>query len=316
MLKGLKVIVVMFLIAAVSLSSLYFIDIFIKKYGIKKEFRVETGESFDSILRKIGVEKDIALKIYLKTNKIDREIKAGYYVLDGEYSKNDILNILKKGSYRKIKITIPEGYTVYQIRSILSDNGLVTNDEFDSILKGIKDFPYPTPNGNFEGYFFPETYFFSEGESGKRVVETIVGEFLKNYPPEKYQDTEKFYKDLIVASIVEREAGFDGEKAFIASVFNNRIKKGMKLQSDATVNYVFNYEKKRIYYKDLEVDSPYNTYQNYGLPPAPIGNPGKISIDVSISSVESDYYYFVADGTGGHHFSKTYKEHIKFQNSR
>jgi UPF0755 protein len=314
--KKVKVITAIFFVAALNIFSIYLRNIFITKYSIKKEFSVEKGEMFDAILNKIGVEKDLALKIHVKLNRADRKLKAGYYVLDGKYSKSEILRILKKGSYRKIKITIPEGYTVYQIKRSLEDEGVMDIDEFDAALKGVKDFPYPTPDGNFEGYFFPETYFFNEGESSKVIVETIIGEFLKNYPPKKYPDKEKFYKELVMASIVEREAGFDGEKALIASVFKNRIDKGMKLQSDATVNYVFNYSKRRIFYKDLEIDSPYNTYRNQGLPPAPIGNPGKISIDVSIAPIESEYYYFVADGTGGHHFSKTYEEHLEFQNSR
>ena len=102
---------------------------------------------FDAILNKIGVEKDLALKIHVKLNRADRKLKAGYYVLDGKYSKSEILRILKKGSYRKIKITIPEGYTVYQIKRSLEDEGVMDIDEFDAALNGVKDFPYPTPDG-------------------------------------------------------------------------------------------------------------------------------------------------------------------------
>jgi UPF0755 protein len=316
MLKKLKLIAAVFFVVTLNLANFYFVNIFVTKLDIKKEFRIDKDENFNSILSKIGVEKDIYMKIYLKLSRVDRKLKAGYYALDGRYTKSEIFNMLKKGSYRKIKITIPEGYTVYQISQLLVENNLMEDHEFYAILEGIEDFPYPTPDGNFEGYFFPETYFFNEEEDGEKVIRTMIGEFIKNYPPEKYPDREKFHENLTLASIVEREAGFDGEKWLISSVFHNRLKKRMKLQSDATVNYVFNYEKRRIFYKDLEVDSPYNTYKNFGLPPAPIGNPGRISIDVSINPVKTDYYYFVADGTGGHHFSKTYREHIEFQNKR
>ena len=107
----------------------------------------------------------------------------------------------------------------------------------------------------------------------------------------------------------------DIEKPIIASVFYNRIKKGMRLESDATVNYIFGYEKKRIYYKDLKIESPYNTYQNYGLPPAPIGNPGDLAIKASLNPEDTEYYFFVAtyDGTNSHHFTKTYREHVNYQ---
>ena len=316
MLKKAIVALCLIVVALSSVAGFWYINIFVVGHSFKKEFKVESGEDLGSILSKIGIEKDLYIKVYLKLSKTDREIKAGYYSLDGTYSKKEILDILKKGSYRKIKITIPEGYTVYQIDKLLTESKLLEEGDLERLLDGIEDFPYPTPNKNFEGYLFPETYFFNEEESGEKVVRAIIGQFLKNYPPEKYPDKEEFYKKVVMASIVEREAGFDVEKALISSVFYNRLKKGMKLQSDATVNYVFNYEKKRIFYKDLEVDSPYNTYQNYGLPPAPIGNPGKASIDASLNPAQTDYYYFVVDGTGGHHFTRTYKEHMEFQNKR
>ena len=143
--------------------------------------------------------------------------------------------------------------------------------------------------------------------------------FLRKFPVERYGKNEKdrqdFYEKLILASIIEREAVLDREKPVIASVFYNRIKKGMRLGSDATVNYIFGYEKRRIYYKDLKIESPYNTYRNHGLPPAPIGNPGIKAIEASMNPASTEYYFFVAtyDETNSHHFTKTYKEHINYQ---
>ena len=116
-----------------------------------------------------------------------------------------------------------------------------------------------------------------------------------------------------MASIIEKEAVKADEKPVIASAFYNRMKKGMTLSSDATVNYLFNYSKRRIYYKDLEIDSPYNTYKNKGLPPAPIANPDIKSVEAAYNPADTDYLFFVAKGDGYHYFSRTYKEHLEFQ---
>ena len=119
-----------------------------------------------------------------------------------------------------------------------------------------------------------------------------------------------------MASILEREAAVQSEKPLMASVFYNRIKKNMTLSADSTVNFVFNYEKKRIYYKDLEVDSPYNTYKNKGLPPGPICNPTVSSVDAAYNPADTEYLFFVTKGGGEHFFSKTYKEHLDFQKNK
>ena len=296
----------------------YYYEIHIEKISIKKNIEFIKGESIEKLLDKVNIKKDIFLKIYFKISGISREIKAGYYKMDREYTISEFFNILREGRSEMISVTIPEGFTVEQIKKLLISKGMVTESEFQTVLDDIK-FPYPTPNNNFEGYFFPETYYFSLGSNTKVIIETILGEFLKKFPIEDYGSTEEqkqnFYKKLILASIIEREAVIDIEKPIIASVFYNRIKKGMRLESDATVNYIFGYEKKRIYYKDLKIESPYNTYQNYGLPPAPIGNPGDLAIKASLNPEDTEYYFFVAtyDGTNSHHFTKTYREHVNYQ---
>ena len=296
----------------------FYYEIYIKKLDIKKNIEIIKGESVGNFLDKNRIEKNIFLKIYFKVTGISREIKAGHYKIDRQHTISELFEILKEGHSEMVKITIPEGYTVEQIKKILISQRMITDSEFQDVLKNIK-FPYPTPNNNFEGYFFPETYYFAVGSNPKVIVATILGEFLKKFPLEIYGKNEEekkiFYKKLILASIIEREAVLDIEKPIIASVFYNRLKIGMKLESDATVNYIFGYEKKRIYYKDLDIESPYNTYQNYGLPLGPIGNPGSIAIKASLSPANTKYYFFVAtyDGTNSHYFTKTYKEHMNYQ---
>jgi len=307
-------IVIMFFLG----MSTYYYEIHMKKIDIKKEIEFEKGESVGEFLNKVEIEQNIFLKIYFRVSGISNEIKAGYYKLDSEYTISEFFNLLKEGRSEMVRVTIPEGFTVRQIKTLLISKKMMTESEFQSILKDIK-FPYLTPNNNFEGYFFPETYYFAVGSNPKVIIETMLGEFLKKFPVEKYGKTEKdkldFYKKLILASIIEREAVVDVEKPIIASVFYNRIKKGMRLESDATVNYIFGYEKRRIYYKDLKIESPYNTYRNHGLPPAPIGNPGSVAIEASLNPAITGYYFFVAtyDGTNTHHFTKTYREHVNYQ---
>jgi len=307
-------IVIMFFLG----MSTYYYEIHMKKIDIKKEIEFEKGESVGEFLNKVEIEQNIFLKIYFRVSGISNEIKAGYYKLDKEYTISEFFNLLKEGRFEMVRLTIPEGFTVKQVKDLLISKKMMTESEFQNILKDIK-FPYITPNNNFEGYFFPETYYFAVGSNPKVIIETMLGEFLKQFPVEKYGKTEKekekFYEKLILASIIEREAVVDIEKPIIASVFYNRIKKGMRLESDATVNYIFGYEKRRIYYKDLKIESPYNTYRNHGLPPAPIGNPGSVAIKASLNPAITGYYFFVAtyDGTNTHHFTKTYREHVNYQ---
>lgn len=294
--------------------------------GVYIFFQVKGKEEYNTILT---IEKNQPLmkslaplpnsdsfifKLYLRFRNGGRGIKAGQYHIEGSYSLEELINILESGKGRMVKVTIPEGFSVKQIVEHLEEIGHIDRDEFYAELNRVAEtFPYPTPNGNFEGYLYPETYFLPEKYNEKILVDTMLKEFLKKFPSEKYPDKEEFYQKLIMASILEREAMVKSEKTVMASVFYNRMKKGMTLSSDATVNFVFDYAKKRIYYKDLKVDSPYNTYKYKGLPPAPICNPAIDSVEAAYNPADTDYLFFVAKGDGSHFFSRTYREHLNFQ---
>jgi UPF0755 protein len=316
--KTLKVILMGIILAVIFGMGSYYYKIQIKKITINKTVEFEKGERVGELLKKIGVEEDLFLKVYFRISGVSSKIKAGYYQLNDEYTIVELFQILQEGRTEMVKVTIPEGYTIKEIKKLLIDKKMITEEEFQLALDNVK-FPYITPNNNFEGYFFPDTYYFAKGSKANVIINTFLKEFLKRYPVEKYGQDESakkdFYKKIILASIIEREAVLDEEKPIIASVFYNRLKKRMRLGSDATINYIFNYEKRRIYYKDLEIDSPYNTYKNYGLTPTPIGNPGKVSIEASLHPAKTNYLFFVAtyDGTQSHHFTKTYKEHMEYQ---
>ena len=284
-----------------------------RKTEYNQTVEIRKGQSISKSLKDLPVSKEFMFKLYLKFKNQGKNIKAGYYELKGEYSIISLVEVLESGKDKVYRFTIPEGYSLEQIADKLTAEGKINKEKFYEELNNIKDFPYPVPKGNFEGYFYPETYNFSEYFEEKDIIKTILGEFLKKFPPEKYPDKEEFYKKLIMASIIEKEAVKADEKPVIASAFYNRMKKGITLSSDATVNYLFNYSKRRIYYKDLEIDSPYNTYKNKGLPPAPIANPDIKSVEAAYNPADTDYLFFVAKGDGYHYFSRTYKEHLEFQ---
>ncbi len=281
-----------------------------EKYA--KVIEIKSDVPLKKSLSVLPISKNIIFKGYLKYRNEGKGIKAGYYELKGNLNMKELIDVLEEGKDKVFRLTIPEGYSVAEIAELLEKMGKIDKDKFYKTFNEI-EFPYPTPNGNFEGYLYPETYYIPENYDERLILRTLLREFLKKFPPENYSNKEEFYQKLIMASILEREAKLDKEKPLMASVFYNRIDKGMKLASDATVNFVYNYKKKRMYYKDLEIDSPYNTYKYKGLPPAPISNPSVVSVEAAYNPAKTDYLFFVAKGDGGHFFSKTYREHLEFQ---
>lgn len=296
--------------------SIYKININVKKYDFSnKVLSVEKGDTFYKILDKLKVEKNIFVKLYVNFNKDElKKMEEGAIIFKGNYSLKDIVKSLNDSRENFVVVTIPEGFSLKQIKERLEKQGVITQENFDKALKEIDDFYYYTPNGNFEGYLFPDTYHFVKGESGKSVIKKFLKRFTEKFPPEQYGDKKYFYNRLILASIIEKEAGNKVEMPIVASVFQNRLDKGMKLQSCATVVYLFDFKRDYLYYKDLEIDSPYNTYKYKGLPPTPIVNPGEASIKASLNPAKTNYFYFVLGSNGKHHFSKTYDEHIAVQN--
>ncbi len=297
-----------------STGILYYNQIYNNKITLKKDFRVEKGETLYGVLDKLGIERNIFLRVHMKLKgKNAFKVEVGNYSFNGDYTIVKILEQLKKGRDDFIKVTIPEGFTLNKIAIRLEENSVISRDELYDAISKVEDFYYPTPNGNFEGYFFPDTYYFGQNESGKSVLKRFLDRFLEKFPPEQFVDKDSFYNKLILASIIEKEAGAKDEMELVASVFHNRIRDNMRLQSCATIAYLFDYEKDFITYKDLQIKSEYNTYRKNGLPPTPIANPGEEAIKASYSPIETNYFYFVLQENGKHHFSTTYDEHLKAQ---
>lgn len=280
-----------------------------KQYNLTVD--VNKNTTIRSILNQLDANNVKAMRYLIKYKKIDSKIKAGVYYINGNYTLNEIFLKLVKGDYEKVKVLIPEGFTLKQIKERLAALGLVNEEKFDEILAAKKDFYYLPPNGNYEGFFFPDTYFFTKRDGEEEIINRMLKRFIEKYPVEKYRDKNDFYQKLILASIIEKEGYHQDEKPLIASVFLNRIAKNMRLQSCATVEYLFDYKKQRLLDKDLWIESPYNTYRNKGLPPGPISNPGEKSIEAAMNPAKTNYLYFVAGDDHRHTFSEEYKDHLK-----
>jgi len=233
-----------------------------------------------------------------------RYIQPGEYEIDQGMNAHKVLKKLLSGKRYVRKIIVPEGFTVFQVRQTIS-----TSDGLIGKIWGYIS----------EGYLMPDTYHYFHGTTKSSIIARMKDE-IQEYLDEQTKDLPQnpllpgYHEILTLASIVEKEAMHDDERAIVASVYLNRLKMGMPLQADPTVIYGlkdgltdFDYV---LSSKDLKTESPYNTYLNKGLPPNPICNPGRKSIEAVLHPADTNYLYFVADGeTGGHNFSKTYREH-------
>ena len=248
-------------------------------------------------------------KFFLLAAKVTgsiKQLKAGTYEISPKESIFEIINMLAKGKAKYIRITIPEGFTGLQIAKRLSEQGVVNEGAFNKLIKDEK----------LEGYLFPETYYFERNMPEVKVINRMLEQFNVHFSSDmkKRANSMKHMNEkniVILASIIEKEARLDAERPLISAVFHNRLKKHMFLESCATVLYAIGEHKATLCYKDLEVNSPYNTYRHYGLPLGPICNPGMESIKAALYPAGTDDLFFVVSDSGTHSFSKYYREHLQ-----
>lgn len=277
-----------------------------------KEFKnkyvvVRKGDSFNKVYSQLGIKYTLPDKIYLRMSGNGSKVKLGSYKFQGKVSRMEIINKIASGKSDEIRLTIPEGFSNRQVFERIEKLGLGSREKMEQALKET-DFPYPHPDNNFEGYFYPETYFFYEGTSEKEIVKAILGEFLKRYPPEKYPDKNNFYDKLKLASIVQLEVINKEDNAKVAGVFLKRLEIGMRLESDATLKYVLG---RQAYRKELLNDmSPYNSYKHKGLPPTPVSNPSKEAFEaVEKPEITDNLFFFMYKNKT--YYSKTHDEHLQ-----
>lgn len=257
--------------------------------------------------------------LYARWKNLDGSLKTGEYMLSNGLTTPQMLDELVDGRLAAVTITIPEGLTMTQVAELLETKGLVGREEFlavaareDFTCKNLES--RPKGERRLEGYLFPDTYQVTRGESAHFIIDLMLKRFEQEIEDLNYLARAKkagltLHEAVTLASLVEREAKIDAERPLIAGVIHNRMKKSMLLQIDATVQYALGTNKPQVYYKDLEVDSPYNTYKNNGLPPGPIAMPGRSSLLAAVEPAKTLYLYYVARPDGSHAFATNYDDH-------
>lgn len=270
------------------------------------------------------IKNKVLFKVVSKFKEDNNGVKAGKYLLSQKYSNSEILDILISGkTYNDgIKVTIPEGSTYKEVIKYLTNKKIGKAEVYEELINNPKEFydKYKFLDEKdittLEGFLYPDTYYFEKDMSEKDVISAMLKRFSEVYTPELKEKQKKMgltlQQVINMASIIEKEAVKDVDRPKIAGVFYNRLEIGMPLQSDATIQYIFDERKHIVSYSDLKIDSPYNSYLNKGLPPTPISNPGIKSIEAALEPEDNDYLYFVATVDGGNNYSKTYDEHLKY----
>lgn len=259
------------------------------------------------------------ISIYARLHGVDQQLKPGPYLFKTSLSLPEIVHSLVAGPSDMLAFTMPEGYSLDQLTELLVQKGLVNREEFRGSLarhlkSGSEFINKIPPGGGLEGYLFPDTYYAGYKTGEDRIVTMMLDRFLEemknlDYEKKVAERNLTLHQAVTIASMIEGEAAVDTERPLIAGVIFNRLSLGMPLQIDATVKYALGGQKKIIYYKDLEVDSPYNTYRVTGLPPGPINSPGRESLLAAVNPARTDYLYYVAKPDGTHAFSSNLEEH-------
>lgn len=293
---------------------------------LTEEVKVEIPEAsstdaIGAILAEKGVVRsELGFKVEVKKDGAAAELKAGtYYFKAREYTLSDVVACLVKGpALSGVKVTIPEGYNQSQIIDLLVEAGLCTEEEFiNAATNGDYGYDYLPAVGDslrLQGFLYPETYYVTEGESAENIIAMMLKEFDDCYTEEWRARVAELGMTTLqwvtMASIIEKEAVVPEDRPIIAGVFYNRLEANMNLQSCATVQYALGEVKPVLSNEDVQIDSPYNTYTNPGLPPGPIASPGYESLYAALYPTESDYLFFVAKPNGAHIFTATYEEHL------
>ncbi len=281
---------------------------------------INSGQAFKSFsaeLHKNGVIKDLyKFNLFARIKGYDKKIKAGEYLLSASMTPYEILQILTAGKVFLHKITIPEGYNIRQIASVIAMAGLCAETKF---TVAAIDSSFVRNEGinaeTFEGYLFPDTYFFSKDVSPEKIISAMVKRFRSVFTPFFKKQAKKLglsvHQTVTLASMIEKETGDPGERSIISSVFHNRLKKKMRLASDPTVIYGIKDFDGNIKKRHLETSTPYNTYKIKGLPPGPIANPGIKAIEAALFPADTNFLYFVSKKDNTHEFSTNIREHNK-----
>lgn len=292
-------------------------------------FAIAPGEAFDSLISRLNTEGLIGsphlFELLARLKGVDKKLKAGEYDLSSTMTPNQILDVLVGGKSYLYRLTIPEGYTAKQIAAEIAAQGLGDEQVFlDLVTNPETAAHFEIEAQSLEGYLFPDTYLFPKGVSARTIITKMVDRFKQQFRPQWYDRARELnftvHQIVTLASIIEKETGDSRERPLISSVFHNRLKKKMRLESDPTVIYGIKDFDGNIKRSHLNTPTPYNTYIIRGLPPGPIASPGRAAIEAALYPADTTYLFFVSKKDNTHHFSATIEEHNravrKYQLSR
>ncbi len=293
--------------------------------GTKVEIRIPSGVPVRAIAARLDsaglIDHPELFSLYVRLRRADGDLKSGRYRLRAGLSYAEILERLRLGAVVTMPLTIPEGLAIREVAPRLAS---FTGTPLDSVVAALRDTAWAAelgvPGPTLEGYLFPETYRFSEDVGFRDIVETMVAAYRSFW-----NETERAQADSLglgerevvtLASIVEEEARLPAERAVIAGVYLNRLRIGMPLQADPTVQYALGEPRPRLLYGDIDAvaDDPYNTYTHPGLPPGPIASPGAAALRATLRPARHDFLYFVARPDGSHEFTRTVRAHNNAKN--
>ncbi len=290
----------------------------------KRSFVVKEGESSLNISRRLSEQGFIRSSVYFMTvsyfSHYLRNFKAGRFEISPGMTTQEIAQTLGATNPlpKLFKVTIPEGFTAEEIARRYDEQGLCPAKKFMEFVSNPDGTGIDTHGHelkSLEGFLFPETYFFGERSTCDEMVQRMVDQFFTVFGQRAIglakREGLSLTEAVTLASLVEGEAKVERERPVIAGVLMNRLRRNIKLQCDATVQYALPERKGRLFYKDLDVDSPYNTYKYEGLPPGPISNPGRTSLAAALAPEKSEYFFYVAKGDGSHIFSRNEEEHAR-----
>jgi len=283
-------------------------------------FDVHPGASLGQVARGLEsrglIRSAVAFKLLARYRKLDGALQVGEYELSAALAPGEILTRIAEGRVVAYEVVIPEGLAAFRVALRLEAAGLSNAADFLAFASDPASAESLGVEGaGLEGYLFPETYRLPRGLGVREIAEVLVGQFLEVWdeiePQARLQEL-SMLEVVTLASIVEKETAAPDERPLIASVFRNRLRRGMRLETDPTVIYGIPDFDGNLRRRDLEnADNPYNTYQIAGLPPGPIANPGADALRAVVNPAESDYLFFVSRNDGTHVFSKTFSEHVR-----
>jgi UPF0755 protein len=315
--------VVLIVIIAV-ISAIAYYTFYAKNYpdGETQVVTIPKGSPFaeisDILYENQVIENRALFRLAGKLLGVEEKIQRGMFEIPAGKSNMELLRELKDGILRKVvNVTIYEGLATREVAAIISRTLDIDTTKF---IELVNDSAFAAGlgayTGSLKGYLLPDRYRFFGDDTEEEVIRRLVNEFWLFYTDSLQQRTQEMgltlREVLTMASIVEGETLLDWEKPRVAGLYYNRLRRNMRLQADATVQYALIHDPpRRLLYRDYRVESPYNTYLVRGLPPGPINNPGKKAILASLYPEEHSFLYMVTDGTGGHAFTETYNDHLR-----